>query len=76
MDYPDHFAFSRTEIEQMVDKQNPSQQIITTEKDMVKIKPLLNEQELERFFYIPIEVVISDKDDFDSFILSAISKSI
>jgi tetraacyldisaccharide 4'-kinase len=76
IDYPDHFAFSRAEIEQFVDNLNPSQQIITTEKDMVKIKPLLTEQELERFFYIPIEVVISDKDEFDNFILAAISKSI
>lgn len=80
IDYPDHFAFSRTEIEQLLDRQNPAQQIITTEKDMVKLKPLLNEQELERFFYVPIEIVISDKNAFDSFILSraanAISKSI
>ncbi len=80
IDYPDHFAFSRKEIEQWLDSQKPTQQIITTEKDMVKIKPLLSEQELEKFFYIPIEVIISPKDDFDNFILSsaasAISKSI
>jgi tetraacyldisaccharide 4'-kinase len=79
-DYPDHFAFSRKEIEQLIDTQNPTQQIITTEKDMVKIKPLLSRQELEKFFYIPIEVIISEKEAFDSFILSkaaaAISKSI
>lgn len=76
IDYPDHYAFSRKEIEQLVDSQNPSQQIITTEKDMVKIKPLLTEQELERFFYVPIEVVISNKNDFDNFIVVAISASI
>ncbi|RFS18489.1 tetraacyldisaccharide 4'-kinase [Emticicia sp. C21] len=79
-DYPDHFAFSRKEIDALLDTQNPAQQIITTEKDMVKIKPLLIEQELEKFFYIPIDVIISDKNDFDKFILSnaarAISKSI
>lgn len=80
MDYPDHFAFSRREIEQFLDGRNTSQQIITTEKDMVKLKPLLNDQELERFFYIPIEVIISDKDAFENFILTkanaAISKNI
>ena len=80
MDYPDHFAFSRKEIEGFFDRQNNSKQIITTEKDMVKIKPLLSEQELERFFYVPIEVVISEKEAFDNFILekatTAISKSI
>lgn len=80
IDYPDHFAFSRKEIEQFLDRQNPAQQIVTTEKDMVKIKPLLREQELDRIFYVPIEVVISDKEAFDSFILKkavrVISKSI
>ena len=75
-DYPDHFAFSRIEIEALVDKQNPLQQIITTEKDMVKIKPLLNEQELERFYYVSIEVIISDKDEFNDFILSKVSDAI
>lgn len=76
IDYPDHFAFSRKEIEQFLDKQNPAQQIITTEKDMVKIKPLLRQQELDRVFYVPIEVVISDKQVFDSFILKKVAASI
>jgi tetraacyldisaccharide 4'-kinase len=80
IDYPDHFAFTEKETEQFFEKSNPLQQIITTEKDMVKIKPLLNEQELERFFYIPIEVTISDKEAFNNFILTRatnfISKSI
>jgi tetraacyldisaccharide 4'-kinase len=80
LDFPDHFAFSSKETEQFFDKQNHLQQIVTTEKDMVKIKPLLNQQELERYFYIPIEVIISDKEAFDNFILSSaedfISKSI
>ncbi|GAB3518920.1 tetraacyldisaccharide 4'-kinase [Emticicia fontis] len=75
-EYPDHFAFSRKEIEEIINKNNPSQQIITTEKDMVKIKPLLHEQELERFFYIPIEVIISDKEEFDNFILSKAASTI
>ncbi len=80
MDFPDHFAFSRREIEQFLDVRNHSQQIITTEKDMVKLKPLLSEQELGRFFYVPIEVIISDKDAFENFILTkavnTISKNI
>ena len=76
MDYPDHFAFSAKEIEQIVDAQNPSQQIITTEKDMVKLRPLLNKQKLDRFFYVPIAVSISDKNHFDKFILSETTKAI
>jgi tetraacyldisaccharide 4'-kinase len=76
IDYPDHFAFSRKEIEEWLNVQSATQQIITTEKDMVKIKPLLNEQELAKFFYIPIEVIISPKDDFNNFILSKVTRAI
>lgn len=76
IDYPDHFAFSRKEIEAVLDKSGTLQQFITTEKDMVKIKPLLREQELKCFFYVPIEVSISEKTAFDNFVLKAISKNI
>lgn len=76
IDYPDHFAFSRKEIEAVLNQSGTLLQIITTEKDMVKIKPLLQAQELKYFFYVPIEIHISDKHEFDNFVLKAISKSI
>lgn len=37
-EYPDHFAFSRKEVAQFFNENNVSQQIVTTEKDMVKLK--------------------------------------
>ncbi|PLK43090.1 tetraacyldisaccharide 4'-kinase [Emticicia sp. TH156] len=78
-EYPDHFAFSGKEISKIIDHSRP-RQVVTTEKDMVKIKPLLSGQELDRFFYVPIEVVISDADTFNELILAKvkgfISKSI
>jgi len=76
IDYPDHFAFSRKEIEAVLNQSGTLPQIITTEKDMVKIKPLLQAQELKCFFYVPIEIHIFDKHEFDNFVLKAISKSI
>lgn len=68
--FPDHFAFSRKEIDEIVDKaqKNKNYQILTTEKDMVKIKPLLNEEEAKLFFYVPIEIEFEDKSSFDAFI--------
>ena len=75
-EYPDHFTFSKKEVEQFFDSKSAFQQIVTTEKDMVKLKPLLNEEELERFFYVPIEVVISDAKIFNDFVLKRASEFI
>lgn len=74
-DFPDHFSFSRKEIDKIIlDSKHFSKvsQIITTEKDMVKIKPLLTEKEMNHFFYVPIEIEIEDKKSFDSFLLNKI----
>ncbi len=70
-DFPDHFSFRRKEIDEIVAKTaqfKQISQIITTEKDMVKLKPLLNEDEIKHFFYVPIEIEIEDKKGFDAFI--------
>lgn len=70
-DFPDHFSFSRKEIDGIIEKTTQFKevsQIITTEKDMVKIKPLLNEEEMKHFFYVPIEIELEDKKAFDDFI--------
>jgi tetraacyldisaccharide 4'-kinase len=70
-DFPDHFSFSRKEIDEMIAKTAQFKQIlqiITTEKDMVKLKPLLNEEEMEHFFYVPIEIEMENKKAFDDFI--------
>ena len=72
--FADHFAFSREKIDKILSnsKADKVNQIITTEKDMVKIKPLLTEAELKMFFYIPIQIEIEDKKGFDAFVLGRI----
>ncbi len=72
-DFPDHFSFTRKDIDEMIAKTvqfKEISQIITTEKDMVKIKPLLNEEEMPHFFYVPIEIELENKKVFDDFVYS------
>lgn len=74
-DYPDHYSFSRNDIDKAIEATGNFRkvpQIISTEKDMVKIKPLLNDDELKRFFYLPIEIEMKDKKSFDAFVLEKI----
>jgi tetraacyldisaccharide 4'-kinase len=72
--FPDHFDFSKRVVDKIIaeSKANRVTQILTTEKDMVKIKPLLSAEELKMFFYIPIEIEIEDKKAFDAFVLGKI----
>lgn len=67
-DFPDHHAFTRKDIDKVLGQSHEHLQIITTEKDMVKLKPQLSEAELKRFFYVPIEIEVENKIVFDSFI--------
>lgn len=67
-DFPDHHAFSRKDIDKIIQESHENLQIITTEKDMVKLKPQLLESELKRFFYVPIEIEIENKTTFDELI--------
>ncbi|MER0441869.1 tetraacyldisaccharide 4'-kinase [Emticicia sp. W12TSBA100-4] len=72
-DFPDHHAFSRKDIDKVLGESNESLQIITTEKDMVKLKPQLSENEIKRFFYVPIEIEIENKTAFDALINAEIN---
>jgi tetraacyldisaccharide 4'-kinase len=67
-DFPDHHSFSRKDIDKVLDKSNGNLQIITTEKDMVKLKPQLSDLELKQFFYVPIEIEVENKIAFEAFI--------
>ncbi len=69
--YPDHYNFKKIDIARLIE--NNSFKILTTEKDYVKIKPLLNEDELKRFFYLPIEVDFFGDMTFDNWILKKIN---
>lgn len=67
-DFPDHHAFTRKDIDKIIQESHENLQIITTEKDMVKLKPQLSENEIKRFFYVPIEIEIENKTTFDALI--------
>ena len=55
--FPDHHAYTESEVENLLKKAKNSELIITTEKDMVKLRPLVRKAGvLSRFGYIPIEV--------------------
>ena len=72
-DFSDHFSFTRKEMNEIIAETAQFKnvlQIITTEKDMVKIKSLLNEEEMKHFFYVPIEIELEDKKTFDDFVYS------
>ncbi|GGD68269.1 tetraacyldisaccharide 4'-kinase [Emticicia aquatilis] len=71
-DFPDHYAFTRKDIDKVLGESHESLQLITTEKDMVKLKPQLSENEIKRFFYVPIEIEIENKTTFDTLINSKI----
>ncbi|WP_337044477.1 tetraacyldisaccharide 4'-kinase [Emticicia sp. 17c] len=72
VDFPDHFAFTRNEVDNLLN-QALGKQIITTEKDMVKLKPLLNEVEIRRFFYVPIEITLENTEKFNQLVLENIT---
>lgn len=68
LDFLDHHAFTRKDIDKILQESNETLQIITTEKDMVKLKPQLLENEIKRFFYVPIQIEIENKIAFDALI--------
>lgn len=72
-DFPDHYAFTRKDIDKIIKENDENLQIITTEKDMVKLKLQLSESELMRFFYVPIDVKIDETEAFELFILGNIN---
>lgn len=68
--FADHHEFKITDLQRTVAEANQAT-ILTTEKDFVKIKPLLAGQSaiMQAFYYWPIEVVFLS-EGFDDFILS------
>lgn len=70
----DHHHFSEDEVKEW-SRISESYPILTTEKDWVKIKPILEQMSLRssRFYYWPIEVKF-DSGDFDAFILNEVAQ--
>lgn len=70
----DHHAFTEEEVRKWA-KMSTDYPILTTEKDWVKIKPILQQMSLisSRFYYWPIQVKF-ETNDFDEFILSEVKQ--
>lgn len=66
--FGDHHSFSNDDLHEIIKQGYP---ILTTEKDWVKLQPLVENKKTEaaKFFYWPIKVKF-DTSDFDNFILS------
>lgn len=70
----DHHAFTEDEVNKWA-KMSNGYPILTTEKDWVKIKPILQQMSLEssRFYYWPIQVKFETRD-FDNFIFNEVTQ--
>jgi len=70
--YPDHHAFTKSELDEL-NELAKDKLIITTEKDYTRLKGRLP---ATRLFYLPISsMFIADSDDFDNTILNYVGKS-
>jgi tetraacyldisaccharide 4'-kinase len=68
--FSDHHPFTKREVEQLLAK-SPDVPVLTTEKDWVKLAPLVKAMNAEsRFYYWPIRVHLDQ--DFDQFIQASI----
>ncbi|WP_317167023.1 tetraacyldisaccharide 4'-kinase [Spirosoma endbachense] len=56
--FADHYAYSRTDLDQLFDTLSPDDSLLTTEKDWVKIDALLTADERRQLplYYIPVEM--------------------
>jgi tetraacyldisaccharide 4'-kinase len=70
--FGDHHDFTKEEIRKIA-ASSENVPVLTTEKDWVKIKPILEQLSMEnsRFYYWPILVTFRNSD-FDDFILNAV----
>jgi len=77
LDRPDHHAYNQSDFEELANlvEKHPRASVVTTEKDMVKLKsPSFSRWSNELpFFYLPIETeFIKNGEDFDAMVLNAI----
>jgi len=72
--FGDHHSFTRADIQEIHRKfdtfANKEMAIVTTEKDLVKIKELISENERQTYpwYVLPMEVKLSDEQAFNSMI--------
>ena len=70
--FRDHHDFSRAEIEQIVTAY-PNTKFVCTEKDVVKIESLLNNQSLGNFYVCGQKVVLFEEESFKKLILERVA---
>ena len=77
--FSDHHNYSTKSINKIlsIHKQNKSTKklILTTEKDILKIKQFLPNFKNEKLYYIPISTKINGRDIFDKQILDYVNKN-
>ncbi len=68
--FPDHHKYTEADVKAIIGKLKSDTFVITSEKDIVKLKPLVKDTLLlDRIAYVPIEVDLgSDKTEFDQFL--------
>ena len=72
LQFPDHHQFSENDIE-LIKNKSENKHIITTEKDYVRLKDLLDQ---EKLFYLPIKCkFIAEQENFDKTILNYVGTS-
>ncbi len=67
---PDHYNYTETDVKELIRNLKSNTFVLTTEKDFVKLRPLvMNTPLANKIAYIPIEVDFGpDKNTFDQFI--------
>lgn len=83
IEYPDHYEYSSADVDKLEEQYNTldarEKIIITTEKDLVRIKSIgtLPKEFIENLYYIPIEIKFLDrtKDTFNKRILNYVTEN-
>ncbi|WP_221390968.1 tetraacyldisaccharide 4'-kinase [Dyadobacter sp. NIV53] len=72
--YPDHYNYTAEDLERLIKYLKNDTFVVTTEKDMVKLKPLTEKSGVSRHFaYVPIAVDFgNDTEEFDQWIVQQI----
>ena len=75
--FPDHHNYSLMDVDDLIKNLKNDTFVVTTEKDMVKLKPLVEKAgSLDRFAYIPITVDFGDDTvRFNQFIQQQLTKT-
>ena len=75
--FADHYRYTRDDIQKIHQNISPQKQtiIITTEKDFVKINPLLTESEKEIWYTLPVEIHLDHHEEFKKIMLDYVKSN-